>query len=114
MNKNIFYLHFNEAELIDHIEPLKKAGYQVNAHFSTENVAKFGAQLPDIFVLSIDRLPSHAKAYAQWIWEAKKRQQIPIVFVGGKPEKTEPLQELFPKAHFCERKNLLSVLSKLS
>lgn len=112
--KTIFYFHFNEPELLDRIEPLKKAGYKVGSHFSTEKVAKFTEPLPEIFILSLDRLPSHAKAYAQWIWEAKKRQHIPIVFVGGQPEKVEPIKDLFPKAHFCESKNLLSTLKKLA
>jgi hypothetical protein len=112
--KNVFYLHYNEQELIERIASLQKAGYNIHSHFSTEKAAKFGEQLPDIFVLSLARLPSHAKAYAQWIWEAKKRQHLPIVFVDGVPEKVEPMQELFPKAIFCESKNLLSTLKKLS
>lgn len=112
--KTVFYLHYNEQELLDRVEPLKKAGYQVGYHFTTGQAAKFGEQLPDVFVLSLARLPSHAKAYAQWIWETKKRQHLPIVFVDGTPEKTEPMQELFPKAIFCESKNLLSILKKLS
>lgn len=111
--KTLFYIHFNEQELLDRIEPLEKAGYHINAHFSTESTARLGETLPDVFILSLDRLPSHAKAYAQWITQAKKRQHIPLVFVGGKPEKTEPLQELFPQAIFCESKNLLSVLKNL-
>lgn len=111
--KTLFYIHFNEQELLDHIEPLKKAGYEVAYHFTEGKAADFGDPLPDVFILSLDRVPSHAKAYAQWIWQAKKRQHIPIVFVGGKAEKVEPLQELFPKAHFCESKKLLTLLRSL-
>ena len=36
-------------------------------------------------MISLDRLPSHGRAVAEWLWEAKKRQHIPIVFLGGQP-----------------------------
>ena len=85
--KKIFFIHFNEAELKEKIAPLKKAGYKVDFHFSTETVADLKNNLPDVLVISLDRLPSHGKAYAEWMWEAKKRQHIPIVFYGGKPKR---------------------------
>jgi hypothetical protein len=112
--KNLFYIHFNEQELLDRIEPLKEAGYKVGYHFTAGKAAQFGDPLPDVLILSLDRVPSHAKAYAQWFREAKKREHIPIVFVGGQPEKTGTFKELFPKAHFCESRHLLSTLKKLS
>lgn len=111
--KTIFYIHWNEKELKEKIQPLKKAGYAVDYHFSTETTANFKDNLPDVLVICLDRLPSHGKAYAEWLWEAKKRQHIPVIFCGGKPEKIIPIKEKFPNAFFCSNEKLLAVLDKL-
>ncbi|TAL50413.1 MAG: hypothetical protein EPN92_01820 [Chitinophagaceae bacterium] len=111
--KKIFFIHFNEEELKEKIQPLKKAGYEVNYHFNTETVADFRDNLPDILAICLDRLPSHGRRYAEWLWEAKKRQQIPIVFCGGKPEKIIVVKEKLSNAFFCSNEELLSVIKKI-
>jgi len=111
--KNVFFIHWNEEELKDKIQPLKKAGFKVDYHFSSGTTANLKDNLPDILIICLDRLPSHGKAYAAWLWEAKKRQNIPIIFCGGKPEKIIPIKEKFPKAFFCSNDKLLFVLNKL-
>jgi len=110
--RNIFFIHFNEAELKEKIQPLKKAGYNVAFHFSTETTADFKNNLSELLVISLDRLPSHGKAYAAWLWEAKKRQHIPIIFAGGEPAKVEATRLKFPKARFCPTKSLLAAIGK--
>lgn len=111
--KKIFFIHFNEVELKEKIKPLKEAGYKVDYHFSTETVADIGGNLPDILVVCFDRLPSHGRRYAEWLWEAKKRQHIPIVFCGGTPEKILVVKEKLPNANFCSNEKLLATLDKL-
>jgi len=111
--KKIFFIHFNEAELKEKIQPLKKAGYKVDYHFSTEITANFKDNLPDVLVICLDRLPSHGSRYAEWLWEAKKRQHIPIIFCGGKPENVITVKEKLPKAIFCGNEKLLATLEKL-
>ena len=111
--KKIFFIHFNEVELKEKIQPLKQVGYDVEYHFSTETVADFRDNLPDVLVVCLDRLPSHGKRYAEWLWEAKKRQHIPIVFCGGKPEKVLITKEKLPKAIYCNNEKLLAILEKI-
>ena len=111
--KKIFFIHFHEAELKEKTQPLKQAGYKVDYHFSTETTANLKDDLPDVLVISLDRLPSHGKAYAEWLWEAKKRQHIPIIFCGGNPEKVIAVKEKLPKAIFCSNEKLLATLEKI-
>ena len=111
--KKIFFIHFNEAELKEKIKPLKEAGYKVDCHFSTEIAADFRDNLPGVLVICLDRLPSHGRRYGEWLWEAKKRQHIPIIFCGGKPEKVITVKEKLPKAIFCSNEKLLAALEKL-
>ena len=111
--KKIFFIHFNEIELKEKIRLLKEAGYKVEYHFSIETVANFRDDLPDVLIVSLDRLPSHGTRYAEWLWGAKKRQHIPIIFCGGKPEKVITVKEKLPKAIFCANEKLLAALEKL-
>ena len=111
--KNIFFIHFNEEELKEKIAPLKKAGYTIDYHFSQETTANLIDPLPEILIICLDRLPSHGRSYAEWIWEAKTRQHIPIIFCGGKSEKVEIIKTKLPRAIFCSNEKLLSTLEKL-
>jgi len=112
--KRIFYIHWNEEELLKKIQPLTDAGYEVQYHFTSEVAADLKNPLPDVLVISLDRLPSHGKVYAEWLWEAKYRRHIPIIFCGGKPEKVLPIKKKFPRAVFCSNEKLVATLEKLN
>lgn len=109
----IFYLHWNEAELKELIAPLHKAGFEVHSHWSTETHAKIGEPLPEAVVISLARLPSHGRAVAEWFWEAKKRQHIPLIFAGGQPDKVKATKAKFPKAIYCGAEEVSAVLARL-
>lgn len=109
----LFYLHWNEQELKERIKLLKELKLTIHSHWSTEETANWSEKLPDIFVISLDRLPSHGRHYAEWLWEAKKRQHIPVIFVGGKPDKVEETKLKFPKAVYCSSDKLISNIKKL-
>lgn len=110
---SIFYLHWDEQELNERIKPLNTLGRIIHSHWSTQTTAKWGETLPDIFIISLDRLPSHGRQYAEWLWEAKKRQHIPLIFVDGKFEKVEAVRQKFPAAIYCSSENLVSTIKNL-
>jgi hypothetical protein len=109
----IFYLHWHETEVKERLTPLIKAGYEVTYHWSTQEHAKFGEALPDAVVISLDRLPSHGRAVAEWFGEAKKRQHIPLVFAGGETDKVKATKAKFPKAIFCATEEVPAILTRL-
>jgi hypothetical protein len=109
----IFYLHWNEQELKQRIAALKELKLTIHSHWSTEDKAKWSESLPDIFIISLERLPSHGRQYAEWLWEAKKRQHIPIIFVDGKPDKIEATKVKFPKAVYTTSDKLVENIKKL-
>lgn len=92
---------------------LRAAGYVVVSHWSTATAPKVPKDLPDAFVISLDQLPSHGRALAEWVWEAKRRQGIPIVFEGGEPEKVAATKAKFPRATYCPSGEAATALSKL-
>ena len=97
----VFYVHWNEAECKARATELRRAKHIVRCHWSTTAAADLKDQLPQALVISLDRLPSHGRAIAEWMWEAKKRQHIPIVFAGGAPDKVAATKAKFPKAVYC-------------
>ena len=109
----LFYLHWNEKELKERIAALKELKCKIIFHWSTDSTPEWGDTLPDIFIISLDRLPSHGRQYAEWLWEAKKRQHIPLLFVDGQPEKVEITKAKFSRAIFCSSGNLQGTLSKV-
>lgn len=109
----LFYLHWNKTEAEERAAGLRALGHHVRVHWSTETTAKLGDDLPEVFVISLDRLPSHGRAYAGWFWEAKKRQGIPIVFCGGQPEKVAVTRKQFPAAVYCAAEEVPQVVADL-
>ena len=108
-----YLVHWNEAEAADRAAALAKAGYAVTTHWSEGSTPQLPDPLPDAVVISLDRLPSHGRAIAEWVWEAKKRQHVPIVFVGGKPDKVAATREKFPTATFCATEDVTATLARL-
>lgn len=79
-------------------------------HGSTEKTPQLGKKLPDVFVISLARLPSHGREFAKWLRESKKRAPVPLVFVDGKPDKVAQTRQKFPDAIFCTSDNLIGAL----
>lgn len=109
----VFYLHWNQKEAKAQAAKVKKAGDEVLCHWSTEDHIKLGDFAPDVFVISLDPLPSHDHHVAELFWETKKRQVIPIIFAGGKREKIDVVKKRFPKAIYCESEEVVTALSRL-
>ncbi|MEI9810882.1 MAG: hypothetical protein WDO16_25070 [Bacteroidota bacterium] len=110
----LFYLHWNEQELEERIKPLRELKYTIHSHWKQGDAPVWGENLPGIFIISLDRLPSHGRQYAAWLWEAKKRQHIPLIFVDGKPGKVEETKLKFPKAVYCSSEKLPGYIKKIA
>ena len=92
---------------------MTESGYEVRVHSSVQSSPNIKVELPDVDVISLDRLPSHWRPVAEWFWEAKSRRYIPMVLEGGKPEKMAVVRERFPEARFCETGQAANVLACL-
>lgn len=108
----IFLLHWNQSEAEERAALLRRAGHEVTVHWSTESSPQLKEALPEVAVISLDRLPSHGRAVAEWLWEAKKRRLIPILFAGGEPPSIEATRAKFPKALFCSTASIVGAIAK--
>ncbi len=97
----LIFVHWHQEEAEARAAALSAAGHEVRVHWASGDRLPWSDPPPDAVVLSLERLPSHGRAVADWVWEAKKRQTIPLLFLGGAPEKVEAARRQFPGAHFC-------------
>jgi hypothetical protein len=109
----LFYLHWNETEAKERARQLRSAGHVVQVHWSTTQPPRLKDKLPEIAVISLTRLPSHGRAVAEWLWEAKSRRHIPLIFEGGATEKVAAIRSKFRNAHFCTAGRVGSLIKRL-
>jgi CheY-like chemotaxis protein len=67
---------------------------------------------PDAVVIDLSRLPSHGREIGVWLRNRKSTRHIPLVFVGGEPEKREKVKAVLPDAVYATESELASVLRK--
>jgi hypothetical protein len=109
----VFLLHWHESELEERAKPLRTAGHVVRGQWSSEVFGKWGDWVPDACVISLDRLPSHGRQAVEWIWEAKKRRTIPVLFAGGAPDKAAQARKQFPGAAWCPTDEIAGTLARM-
>jgi hypothetical protein len=108
--KVLFYIHWNESELSERIEELDISEFEVRSHWREKEQIKWGDPLPDVVIVSLDRLPSYGRQYAHWLSESKKRTHIPLIFVDGADGIIRENQIYFPNALYCSSEELNAVL----
>ena len=82
------YVHWDEEEAYAVARRLITAGHEVTVHWA-EGEGMRADSVPEVLVISLERLPSHGRAVAKWLWNAQYRRAIPVVFVGGRPDSIE-------------------------
>lgn len=111
---SVFYVHWDEEEARERVASLQARRFAVRAHWKADEIPRFrSASWPDAFVISLDRLPEQGRSLAEWVWSAKARQSIPIVFSGGAPDQVKAARALFPGAHYCHSREESRVLERL-
>jgi hypothetical protein len=108
----IFFLHWNRPEAEARAAELAMADHVVSCHWNAGEVPPLREPLPEVVVISLDRLPSHGRAVAEWLREAKQRRQVPLIFAGGKPEKVAVAREQFPQAVFCASDRVVAAVAE--
>lgn len=97
----VHLVHWHAAEAAAHARTIRALGHTV-AHEPITEAAVFKrirAKPPDLFIICLDRLPSHGRTVAGYLREFKGTRSIPILFVGGAPEKVAKLKQTLPGAH---------------
>jgi hypothetical protein len=114
MRVQVFHARHEESGPL--LEACRAAGVDVG--YDTGGYVGFSrairAQLPDAFVLDLSRVPSHGREIACTLRGTKYARHIPIVFVGGEPEKVAVIRALLPDAIYTSIPKLTAALKTAS
>jgi hypothetical protein len=95
-------IHWNETEAKPRVERLGKLGYHVRwaAPRGAVGLKSLSQPPPDRFLIDLSRLPSHGLAVGIELLKRKASRSVPLVFLGGAPEKVERTRQLLPGAAY--------------
>ena len=112
--KRIRLVHWNEAEAKERAERLRATGHRVDS----ERIAPAGLRAlaedpPDAIVIDLDRLPSQGRDLGLQLRTRAGTRQVPLVFVGGRPDKVQRVRELLPDAEYTTWAEIHAVLEQV-
>jgi hypothetical protein len=112
--RRVVLIHWNEAEAAQRLRATRVRGFRLEhqAPRSGEDWARFRADLPAAVVIDLSRLPSHGREVALGLRGTKATRSMPIVFVGGAPEKVAAVRAKVVDAPFCDWDGLAPALVK--
>ena len=94
-------IHWNAQEAAVRAEAIAASGYDVDASpLDQSGLKALRADPPSAFVIDLSRLPSHGREVASALRSWKTTRTVPLVFVGGEPEKVERVRAILPDAAF--------------
>ncbi len=96
-------IHWNSDEARERAQRLAAAGYEVDHEISGGSafVREMGQNPPAAVVIDLARLPSQGRDLALLLRKTKATRDVPLVFIGGPPEKVTRIQELLPDATYA-------------
>ena len=97
-------IHWKREEGEQRAQLLRAAGYAVfyDAATGPALLHRLRADSPAAVVIDLTRLPSQGREVGVALRHSKATRAIPLVFVGGEPEKAAVVQRLLPDAAFTE------------
>jgi hypothetical protein len=105
-------IHWKASEAAALLAALRTGGHVVDydEKLSSDGFRAIRESPPDVFAIDLSRLPSHGREVAIFFRGHKATRHIPIVFVGGAPEKVEAIRKLLPDAVYTAPGRLRSAL----
>ncbi len=100
--KTVRLIHWNAEEGEERAEILRGAGYHAICEVprGPEYLRKLSADLPLALIIDLSRSPSRGRDIALAIRQFKATRGVPLVFVGGDPEKAAGIKSLLPDATY--------------
>ena len=99
---DIRLIHWNAAEAAERAERLRRLGYEVSSDLPAgpDFLRQLRQEPPLAVVIDLSRLPSQGRDMGVQIRHAAATRRVPLVFVGGAPDKIAQAQAVLPDATF--------------
>ncbi len=104
----IFVVHWRPGEADALVERLREAGHQVRL----EDWHVLRQEPIDAVVISLDRLPAHGRVVGVYLRQLKRTRHLPLVYLGGAPEKVARVRKSLPDAHYGAEADVVAALEK--
>jgi hypothetical protein len=93
--KKLKVIHWKPEEIKDEILKLNKSGYDVDSSLISDmkDIRMIRDNPPDALLIDLSRLPSQGRDIAIRLKTYKSFRHLPIVFIGGDPEKVTRIRE---------------------
>jgi hypothetical protein len=95
-------IHWNAAEAAERGERLRRLGYEVSVDLPSgpDFLRQLRQEPPLAVVIDLSRLPSQGRDMGVAIRHAAATRRVPLVFVGGAPDKIAQAEAVLPDATF--------------
>ena len=112
----VLLVHWNAAEAKAKAAMLRDLGHKAEILYDSEkpNLGRVRESPPDLFLIDLNRLPSHGREIAGYFRRAKVTRQVPILFVDGDTDRVSRAKQLIPDANFGKWEQIESALKKAS
>jgi hypothetical protein len=110
----VHLIHWKGEEALQRAAELRAAGYEAQ-FVSLDGVValrEIGADPPHAVLIDLGRAPSHGRDVGVALRSRKATRQVPLVFVGGAPDKVAQIRELLPDAAFTKWQGLAATLKR--
>src|SRR5437016_14049197 len=93
-------VHWNAEEAKARARTLKELGHTAEVLCDSEkpNLGRIRESPPDLFVIDLNRLPSHGREIAGHFRRGKSTRQVPILVVHGDADRVNRAKQLIPYA----------------
>ena len=110
----ILLVAWNENEAREHARRLAGYGHKVKicSTSASADLRRVRASPPELFIVDLNRLPSHGRELAAYFRRQKATRMVPILFAGGDSERVEVARKLLPDAHFAEWRDIRSAIQR--
>jgi len=112
--QKIRFIHWNEAEAAMLSQRLEALGYAVDYQpfQGRETMQQLKVDLPAAVIIDLSRLPSQGRDVALGLRHFKPTRLLPIIFVGGDPQKLPAIQKQAPEAAFTTWEGIAAALQQ--
>jgi hypothetical protein len=95
-------VHWHPIEAQERVARLKAAGFRVEAGTlaGQAGLRELRARPPDVIAIDLGRLPAQGRDLGVALRQTKATRWVPLVYVGGEPEKVAAVKRLLPDAVF--------------
>lgn len=106
----LFHWKAEEAEPL--LKVLEAAGHSVDYQEQLASARLLRNDPPDAYLIDLSRMPAHGREVAVYLRGTKASRHVPIVFVGGTPEKIEYVRRALPDAAYTTQARVRRALKE--